>query len=180
MIRIQLVDDDPHILSALRRLLRPHGWETHAFTEIQSALDALAENEYAVIVSDYRMPEVDGVTYLQFAKQRQPRAMRMILSAYGDRQAMMQAINRAEIYRFLSKPWEEYELETALRAAIDLYLLRVQNERLLSQLEFQQTALQRQQHELLRLEAQFPGITRVKRDANGAVLVEFDEQSEHG
>lgn len=180
MIKIQLVDDEPNILSALKRVLRPHGWEVHTFTDAQSALNALSEHEYAVIVSDYQMPDVDGVTYLQFAKQRQPHAMRLILSAYGDRQAMMQAINRAEIYRFLSKPWEDYEIETALRTAIDLYLLKIQNQRLLSQVKDQQTALERQQHELLRLEAQYPGITRVKRDADGAVLVDSDEQPEYG
>ncbi|WP_028239832.1 response regulator [Stutzerimonas azotifigens] len=180
MIKIQLVDDEPHILSALQRVLRPHGWTVHGFSDAQSALDALSEHEYAVIVSDYQMPSIDGVTYLQFAKQRQPHAMRMVLSAHGDRQAMMNAINRAEIYRFLSKPWEDYEIEAALRAAIDLYLMKIQNQRLLSQLERQQTALQRQQQELLRLETEHPGITRVRRDIDGAVLIDFEGQADYG
>jgi fused signal recognition particle receptor len=117
MIKIQLLDDEPHILSALQRVLRPHHWEVHAFSDGQQALQALTEHEYAVIVSDYKMPNLDGITYLQFAKQRQPNAMRMVLSAHGDRHSMMQAINRAEIYRFLSKPWEDYEIETALLTA---------------------------------------------------------------
>lgn len=180
MIKIQLVDDEPHILKALQRVLRPHGWELHLFNDAQSALDALTEHEYAAIISDYHMPNLDGVTYLQFAKQRQPNAMRMILSAHGDRQAMMNAINRAEIYRFLSKPWEDYEIETALRAAIDLFMLRTQNQRLLSQVDKQQTALERQQQELLRLEAEHPGITRVHRDADGAILLEPYGQADYG
>jgi DNA-binding NtrC family response regulator len=177
MIKIQLVDDEANILNALQRVLRRHrDWTVHAFTDAQEALAALAEHEYAVIISDYQMPNLDGVTFLQFAKQSQPHAMRMILSAYGDRHSMMQAINRAEIYRFLSKPWEDYELESTLRAAIDLYMLRYENQRLLEQVRAQQEVMDRQQRELMRLEAENPGLTRVRRDPDGAVLIDgFDE-----
>ncbi|MEO4049019.1 response regulator [Pseudomonas sp. CAU 1711] len=172
MIKIQLVDDEPHILSALQRLLHQHRWEVHAFTDPHAALEALTEHEYAVIVSDFRMPSLDGITYLQFAKQRQPHAMRMVLSGHGDRQSMMQAINRAEIYRFLSKPWEDYEIETALLSAIDLYMLRQENQRLLDQVRNQQSTLDLQEQELRRLEAEHPGITRVRRDEDGSVLLD--------
>ena len=181
MVKIQLVDDEPNILSALQRLLRPHHWELHAFTDAQEALLALTEHEYAVIISDYKMPNLDGITYLQFAKQRQPHAMRMVLSGHGDRQSMMKAINQAEIYRFLSKSWEDYEIETALKAAIDLYLLRSENLRLVTQVRNQKNALERQRQELLRLEAEHPGITRVRRDAEGALMLDDDvEESDHG
>ncbi|WP_373387425.1 response regulator [Pseudomonas alcaligenes] len=181
MIKIQLVDDERNILASLQRLLRPHPWEVHAFSDAQEALQALTEHEYAVIISDYKMPNLDGITYLQFAKQRQPHAMRMVLSGHGDRQSMMQAINRAEIYRFLSKPWEDYEIETALQAAIDLYQLRSENQRLLAQVRNQQNALERQRQELQRLEQEHPGITRVLRDADGALLLEDDaSESGHG
>lgn len=171
MNKIQLVDDEPHILSSLKRALRPNGWDVHTFSNAQEALGALLEHDYAVIISDYQMPTLDGITYLQFAKQRQPDAMRMILSAHGDRHSMMQAINQAEIYRFLSKPWEDYEIEAAVRAAIDLYRLRFENRRLLDQVRAQKRALDIQQSELLRLEGEHPGITRVERDADGSVLI---------
>ncbi|MGH8352718.1 MAG: response regulator [Pseudomonas sp.] len=172
MIKIQLVDDEPQILKSLQRVLRPHNWEIHAFDDPQVALQALTEHNYAVVISDLRMPQLDGITYLQFAKQRQPRALRMLLTAHGDRLSMMKAINQAEIYRFLSKPWEDYEIETAVRSAIDLHQLRDENQRLLAQVRAQQSALDRQQQELLRLEAEHPGLTRVKRDADGSVLIE--------
>jgi DNA-binding NtrC family response regulator len=178
MIKIQLLDDEPHILKALQRVLHPHHWEVHSFSDGHTALEALTEHEYAVIISDYQMPSLDGITYLQFAKQRQPHAIRMMLSAHGDRQSMMQAINRAEVYRFLSKPWDDYEIETAVKSAIDLYLLRFENQRLLAQVRSQQSALERQQHELQRLETENPGITRVKRDEQGRVLLDLDEMEE--
>ncbi|WP_271408335.1 response regulator [Pseudomonas sp. Q1-7] len=172
MINIQLVDDEPHILNALQRMLRPQGWVLHAFDDPEVALAALAEHRYAAIVCDLNMPQLDGLTYLQFARQRQPDALRMLLSAHGDRATLMQAINRAEIYRFLSKPWENYDIENALQSAIDLYQLREENHRLLEQVRGQQGTLERQRRELLRLEAEHPGLTRVRRDADGAVLLE--------
>jgi len=172
MIKIQLVDDEPHILSALQRLLRPQGWVLHPFDNPETALSALAEHRYAVIVCDLNMPQLDGLTYLQFARQRQPDALRMLLSAHGDRATLMQAINRAEVYRFLSKPWENYEIESALQAAVDLYQLRDENRRLLEQVSGQQNTLDRQRRELLRLETEHPGLTRVRRDADGAVLLD--------
>lgn len=175
MTRIQLVDDEPHILSALKRLLRSESWQVDTFNSTDKALEALQVNEYAVIVSDYQMPSMDGVTYLRFAKQRQPDALRMILSAHGDRHSMIQAINQAEIYRFLSKPWEDYEIETAIKAAVDLYNLTLENRSLMKEVRIQQDILQKQKQELLRLESEHPGITRVTRDADGSVLLEDNQ-----
>ncbi|WP_044870288.1 response regulator [Pseudomonas sp. LFM046] len=172
MINIQLVDDEPQILTALQRLLRPQGWSLHLFDNPEEALSALAEHQYAAIVCDLNMPQLDGLNYLQFARQRQPDAVRLLLSAHGDRATLMQAINRAEVYRFLSKPWVNYEIETALQAAVDLYLLRDENRRLLEQVRGQQHTLDRQRRELLRLEAEHPGLTRVRRDHDGAVLLD--------
>ncbi|MGF6693186.1 DNA-binding NtrC family response regulator [Metapseudomonas resinovorans] len=172
MIKIQLVDDEPHILSALQRQLRPQGWVLHTFDKPEVALAALAEHQYAAIICDLNMPQLDGLTYLQFARQRQPDALRMLLSAHGDRSTLMQAINRAEVYRFLSKPWENHDIESALQAAVDLYQLRDENRRLLDQVRGQQNTLDRQRRELLRLEIEHPGLTRVRRDADGAVLLE--------
>lgn len=171
MTRIQLVDDEPNILSALKRLLRPHGWEIHAYDNVEEALGGLQEHDYAVIISDYQMPTADGVTYLQFAKQRQPDAMRLVLSAHGDRSSMIKAINQAEVYRYLSKPWDDYEVVAAIKAAIDVYELKLENRRLLDRINSQRQIIQAREQELLRLEKDNPGITRVQRDADGSVLI---------
>lgn len=171
MIKIQLVDDEPNILNALKRLLRPHGWEIHAFDNVESALGGLLEHDYAVIISDYQMPTADGVTYLQFARQRQPNAMRLVLSAHGDRNSMIKAINQAEVYRYLSKPWDDYEVVAAIKSAIDIYELKSENQRLLDEVHAQRQMIRAREQELLRLEKDNPGITRVQRDADGSVLI---------
>ncbi|GAA0845296.1 hypothetical protein GCM10009113_18250 [Marinobacter szutsaonensis] len=175
MIKIQLVDDERNILSALRRLLKPEGWEVHTYDNVEEALGSLLEHEYAVIISDYRMPTADGVTYLQFAKQRQPDAIRLVLSAYGDRDSMIKAINQAEVHRYLSKPWEDHEVVSAIRSAIDLYQLKKENQRLRQENDRQKDMLRAREEELLRLEAENPGITRVQRDADGSVLIGDDD-----
>lgn len=175
MIRIQLVDDEPFVLSALKRLLKPRRWEIDTFENASEALEALLTNEYSVIVSDYQMPVMDGVTYLQFAKQRQPNAVRLILSAHGDRNSMMKAINQAEIYRFVSKPWEEYEIETAIRSAVDLSRLRTENQRLLEEVRAKERKIRQRDDELSRLESAHPGITRVVRDSDGSILIQDTE-----
>lgn len=171
MIKIQLVDDEPNILSALKRLLRPNGWEIHTYDNVEAALGGLLEHNYAVIISDYQMPTADGVTYLQFAKQRQPNAMRLVLSAYGDRNSMIKAINQAEVYRYLSKPWDDYEVVAAIKSAIDIYELKSENQRLQDEVTAQRRMIKAREQELLRLEKDNPGITRVQRDADGSVLL---------
>lgn len=171
MIKIQLLDDEPNILTALKRLLRPHGWEVHTYNNVEDALGGLLEHDYAVIISDYQMPTADGVTYLQFAKQRQPDALRLVLSAYGDRNSMIKAINQAEVYRYLSKPWDDYEVVAAIKSAIDLYELKRENRRLLEQVDAQKQLLKAREQELLRLEEENPGITRVQRDEDGSVII---------
>lgn len=171
MIKIQLVDDEPNILNALKRLLRPNGWEIHTYDNVESALGGLLEHNYAVIISDYQMPTADGVTYLQFAKQRQPNAVRLVLSAYGDRNSMIKAINQAEVYRYLSKPWDDYEVVAAIKSAIDIYELKTENQRLLDEVNAQRRMIKAREQELLRLEKDNPGITRVQRDADGSVLI---------
>lgn len=175
MTRIQLLDDEPHILKALQRVIRREGWEADVFTDAEEALAALGETRYAVIVVDFQMPQINGVTYLQFARQSQPDAVRMVLTGHGDGPTMMKAINLAEVYRFLSKPWDDYEIVAALRSGIDLFQLRNENRRLLEQVRIQQTELDRQGRELSRLERENPGITRVERDEDGNVIVgDFD------
>lgn len=171
MIKIQLVDDEPNILNALKRLLRANGWEIHTYDNVEAALSGLLEHNYAVIISDYQMPTADGVTYLQFAKQRQPNAVRLVLSAYGDRNSLIKAINQAEVYRYLSKPWDDYEVVAAIKSAIDIYELKSENQRLQDEVTAQRRMIKAREQELLRLEKDNPGITRVQRDADGSVLL---------
>jgi len=176
--RLLLVDDEPNILRALERQLRGiHRGDGPAYLieTCPSPLDALRkaeENPYDLVISDYRMPEMNGVAFLAALRRLRPTAARLILSGQTDLGGLIGAINEAGIMRFLAKPWEEAELVFAVENALRERSLLLENQRLADDLRASRSIIARQEAELNRLERECPGITRVARDADGAVLLE--------
>lgn len=175
MITIQLLDDDPAILSALKRVFHDEDWTIETFTDPQEALRALSITAYTVIVSDLHMPQLDGVTYLQFAKQLQPHSVRLLLSGQGDRDSLTKAINHAGVYRFISKPWDDYELLSTLRAGIELYQLQAERRQLLDELQRQKNIITQQQNEWRQLQKKHPVLLEVLRDEDGNILLSEEQ-----
>lgn len=169
MPRIQLVDDDIQILQALQRLLRHKDWQLDVFDKVADALQALSSHNYEVIIADYRMPKLDGVSYLEWARQKQPTAVRLMLSAYPESDAMMQAINRAEVFRFISKPWRNEELLHAVTLAV----ARSNSLKPVSEIAVTAHHLLAEE-EFAKLERIEPGITRVEFDEDGAIRLDMD------
>lgn len=125
-----LVDDEPHILAALRRTLRRENYEILTATSGPAALEMLEERQVALVLSDQRMPQMSGIEFLSVIKERQPDAMRLILTGYADLQTVMDAINKGEVYRFITKPWDDQALRITIRQALDQYDLVMENRRL--------------------------------------------------
>ena len=124
---------------------------------------------FDLVLSDYRMPVMDGVDFLTRLKATQPDTMRLILSGYSDLKALLQAINEAEIHRFISKPWNDYELKSTIALALAHRATRLENKRLADQVRAQQSQLE----DLLgKLEAEAPGITKVCLDEDGAIVID--------
>ncbi len=119
MHRVMLVDDEENVLRALVRVLRREKLEVETYTSAPEALRRLEVIPFDVIVADYRMPEMNGVEFLTQAKRLQPQTMRLILSGMADRDALEKAINQAEIYRFVSKPWDDDELRNLISATLE-------------------------------------------------------------
>ncbi|MFQ6605768.1 MAG: sigma-54-dependent transcriptional regulator [Fidelibacterota bacterium] len=126
---ILIVDDDQLVLNALARSL---GKEYNVLLSLNgaSALQLLREQTVAVIVSDQRMPGMTGVDLLQAAYQIQPRAKRILLTGYSDRDATVAAINEGRIFHYVEKPWEPEELLHIIRRAVEQVALEEENERL--------------------------------------------------
>jgi response regulator RpfG family c-di-GMP phosphodiesterase len=137
-----LVDDEPGILSALRRLFRPHGYRILMAESGAAGLAILDKEAVDLIISDMRMPEMDGATFLKEARQRWPRVMRILLTGYADMTSTVAAINEGEIYRYITKPWDDNEIVTVVREATERQRLEAENQRL--------TALTQAQNEALR------------------------------
>ena len=118
MRELLLVDDEPLVLRSLQRSFRrKEDCAVETYTDPEQALARLQTKNFDVIISDYRMPGMNGTEFLRAARELQPRAVRMILSGQADQQALVHAINEAHIFRFLDKPWDEGTLEEALQAA---------------------------------------------------------------
>jgi DNA-binding NtrC family response regulator len=128
---ILVIDDEPDILFSLQALLR-RDFEVHIAESGAQALEVLQHHPVHVIMTDQRMPEMSGVELLGRARSACPEAIRIIFTGYADIKAVVEAINRVEIYRYLTKPWDPDELRTVLRQACDHYELLVQRGRLLS------------------------------------------------
>lgn len=160
MKQLLIVDDESAVLHALRRVLHRHfeaqqlGVET--CLDPLHALRRLQERRFDVVISDYRMPQLDGVTLLARARELDPRAVRMMLSAAADFGTVVAAVNRAGVFRYILKPWSEPELLADLRAALAFDPFAIPSDYEL---------------ERRRLEALEPGITQVEWGPNGEVLM---------
>jgi diguanylate cyclase (GGDEF)-like protein/PAS domain S-box-containing protein len=112
-----LVDDEPSILSSLKRLFRREGYSILTAESGQQGLELLASNEVGVVISDARMPEMNGGEFLGKVRELYPQAVRMMLSGYTDLKAVTTAVNRGELFCFLTKPWDDIELVDTVRDA---------------------------------------------------------------
>jgi diguanylate cyclase (GGDEF)-like protein len=112
-----LVDDEPHVLTALRRVLRREGYRIFTADSALAGLEILAREEVQVVLSDQRMPGMSGTEFLDRARRMHPDTVRLILSGYADLQSVTEAVNRGAVFRFLHKPWDEALLRQSLREA---------------------------------------------------------------
>ncbi|EXI77864.1 MAG: Bacteriophytochrome cph2 [Candidatus Accumulibacter appositus] len=112
-----LVDDEPSILAALRRVLRRDRYRILTAGSAVEGLELLALNEVQVIISDQRMPTTSGTEFLGRVKELHPNTVRIVLSGYTDLQTVTDAVNRGSIYKFLTKPWDDEQLREQIRDA---------------------------------------------------------------
>lgn len=136
------VDDEANILSSLHRLFRPHGYRILTAGSGAEGLGILEKEAIDVVVSDMRMPEMDGARFLEQVRNRWPDVVRILLTGYADIASTIAAINRGEIYRYISKPWDDTEIVLTVRDALERKRLERENARL--------DALTKQQNEELK------------------------------
>jgi response regulator RpfG family c-di-GMP phosphodiesterase len=133
--RILVVDDDDLILKALSRILEASGFETRCYLSPDEALASLDAEAPLVIISDYMMPAMDGVTFLKQARARCPGAIRILCTAAEDFRVALQAVNSGEVFRIISKPWHQQELLATVAQATEAAKLRRENERLAGEVQ---------------------------------------------
>jgi len=128
--RLLLVDDEASILSSLRRLLRPLGYTLFTATSGREGLTLLEKESVDLVISDMRMPEMDGVQFLEQVFSRWPETKRILLTGYTDPVATIAAINSGKIFRYVAKPWDDDEIILAVQQAVTENVLWRENARL--------------------------------------------------
>jgi len=118
VITILCVDDEKNILSSLRRLLRPEGYEIQLANSGAEGLDILSKMPIDLVISDMRMPEMNGAQFLEKVYELYPDTVRILLTGYSEISSTIDAINKGSIYKYISKPWEEHDLKLTLRNAL--------------------------------------------------------------
>jgi len=116
---VMFVDDEPSILSALRRLLNDEPYEIRTYESPTEALVAAEQSPPNVVVADFHMPTMNGPALLQEFRRMDENIVRIILTGKPDVTAVLDAVELGAVYRFLLKPWDEDELRVSLRRAID-------------------------------------------------------------
>ena len=175
--RILLVDDETPVLSAVARLLRPHlnrasrPVKVDAFTDPLQALERASRQTWDVVVSDYRMPNMDGVAFLRRLGALQPDIVRMMLSASVDLPTVLLAVNDVGVLRFLVKPWQPEQLVSHVLWALEHAHEMAVQRKLADDMRVQRGELGAAELERRRLEAYEPGITHVEWGPNGEVLM---------
>ncbi len=113
------VDDEPNILASLRRLFRAQGYQVRIAEGGAAGLQILESETVDLVISDMRMPEMDGAQFLQQVRERWPGTMRLLLTGHADVASIIDAINRGEIHRYITKPWDDNDIALLVRHALE-------------------------------------------------------------
>lgn len=139
---VLFVDDEPSILSSLRRLFRPQGYRVLLADSGKAGLAMLESEPVDLVVSDMRMPEMDGATLLEAVRERWPTVGRILLTGYADINSTVAAINRGQIHRYVSKPWDDHDLLMCVQDGLERRRLEKENRALLKLTRQQNDELQ--------------------------------------
>ncbi|MBI2609204.1 MAG: response regulator [Deltaproteobacteria bacterium] len=145
---ILIVDDEPYILSAFQRLLKPHYNSIFTAQTTQEAEKILKVQKIDLVICDQRLPQEDGLHFLTRAKEKWPETLRVLLTGYPDAGLATKALNEASIFRFITKPWDETQVLSLIKKSFEKKDLGFQNQTLLKLTQKQQERLSKLNHEL--------------------------------
>ncbi|MGE4545422.1 MAG: response regulator [Pedobacter sp.] len=135
-VKILCVDDEKNVLRALQRLFLDDDYEIYTALSAKEGLEILnAVDAVQVVISDYRMPGMNGIEFLREVYKNWPDTVRLVLSGFADTAAVVGAINDGQIYKFIPKPWNDDDLRFTIQKGIERYFLKIKNSQLMDELK---------------------------------------------
>jgi len=176
MYRLMIVDDEVNILNSLRRILsKQKEWELTLCSDPAEAAEIAKDSNFDLFISDYRMPGMNGVDFLVGTRESNPHAMRIILSGTSDFEATVEAINQAEIYRYITKPVDTDELISTINQALQFYDLLNENRILADTVRTQKVELDRRGKALKKFAEEHPQIAQVNWGDDGSIILDEND-----
>ena len=170
-IKVLLVDDDPMVSVSYKRALDRNQFAVISAESGEEALKILeTEPGIQIVVSDEQMPSMHGTELLRIVKERYPRPIRILLTAYADVPTAMKAVNEGEVYRFLTKPVSPVDLAMTFRLAMERQTLLARSRELLERYREQYAILERLKKQ--KLEDTYPGITNMRTESGRITIGE--------
>lgn len=148
---VLIVDDEEMVTTSLRNLFRLESdYQVVTHTSARKALSAAGNADVDLVISDYLMPEMDGITFLARFKEIQPHAVRVLLTGYADKENAIRAINAVGLYQYLEKPWENDKLLMVVKNGLEKRALLRTLESKIAELDQAHFSLKSIQTELIR------------------------------
>jgi DNA-binding NtrC family response regulator len=117
---VVLVDDEEMVLTSLRSILSLEtDYEVKTFLSAKEALEHISSSDVDLVISDYLMPEMDGITFLAQVRDLKPEIPRIILTGYADKENAIKAINEVGLYQYIEKPWDNEDLMIIIRNGLE-------------------------------------------------------------
>jgi two-component system, probable response regulator PhcQ len=162
---ILMVDDEPNVLKSFQRALRKEPYTLMTAQSGEEGLKLLEAREVSLVISDYNMPWMNGLDFLKTVKTLYPHILAIMLTGQAEINIAVQAINEAGVYKFIQKPWEDADLKITIVRALESIDLATERDRLIQKVKSRDAILKE-------LENKHPGITKVKRDEDGYMIIE--------
>jgi len=151
-ITILLVDDEEMVLTSIRSFLAIEtDYRVHTFTSPVKALHELDRLNIDLVISDYLMPDMDGITFLGKVKEKFPQVPRILLTGYADKENAIKAINDVGLYQYIEKPWNNDDLKLIIRNGLEKTILLKRLEEKIREVERAQNELTEVQKQILRI-----------------------------
>jgi DNA-binding NtrC family response regulator len=160
---ILIVDDEELVIEFIKRTLAKDDYNILTALSGKEGLAKLKNHEVSMVVSDYKMPGMNGLEFLEKVKNAYPGILTIMLTINTDIEIAVKAINNAGVYKFIIKPWDDIDFRITIKRALESLQVVKERNLLMEKVKTHETILRD-------LEKKYPGISRVERDENGYVL----------